>query len=88
MNLEINEEERAFLERVCHRIERLAWLAADEMDLKKIIVLKDKLAALDANRITKIIDGNEECKLPDPIGTVKYKCPIGEMTSNVQDYEP
>ena len=50
--IDINEEEREFLERVCFRAERLAWLNNDTMNLQKVLVLGNKLKELN-KEITK-----------------------------------
>ncbi len=52
MIIDINEEEREFLERVCFRAERLAYLHNDTMNLQKVLVLGNKLKELN-KEITK-----------------------------------
>ena len=49
MKLEINEEEQAFLERVCDRAEKLAFISQNDIDLEKIRILRTKLIKLDSN---------------------------------------
>lgn len=59
MNVEITEEEKEFLERVCTRAEVFAMKGLGqrpmEKDLDAIRTLKKKFRALDANLITRII---------------------------------
>jgi hypothetical protein len=62
MQLEINEEEREFIEKACRRAERLAFIGVESyrtLDLEKIIVLKNKIRALDSERIIKSTEEGE-----------------------------
>lgn len=53
MLLDINEEERDFLERFCFMQERLAFLGIIDMDMLKIVILKNKLKSLNSNLMNR-----------------------------------
>ena len=59
MIVDITEEEREFLERVCHRAERFAFLGLKEnpfdKDLEKVMILKNKFRALDPNLMNRYL---------------------------------
>jgi hypothetical protein len=57
MILDITEEEREFLQLVCYRAKRLAFLNVQQnYDIEKIEILEKKLRELDANLIKKHFD--------------------------------
>ena len=68
MQVEINEEEREFLERICTRAEMFVRMnlfrnnpstaLVLEKDLNAVVSLKEKFRALDANLIKKVIQSD------------------------------
>jgi len=76
MIIDITEEERIFLERMCSRAEILAMKGilqkSKEIDLDLIRALKNKFRALNDNE--KIREMEEEYNSPPPIAS--YDCTI------------